>query len=224
MHSLCARPPPSPLAANLHPTVCGLSSQRSQTSAAMDGTTTATTTTTTTKQPAASAAPADARDASAKKGRRAKRSEANDDSSKKRRCISSACVPCRKRKSKVRKQHGAGELLLPGLLSVRPCPFARVPLPLSLFLCPSPLSPPTPPSPLTHGTVRWDHASLLGLRCRLQHRVHLRPQLGPPPQGRLQKGPRQPKEQQLDPADAHPGHPQLPRGRCRRPGPPDTHL
>lgn len=36
----------------------------------------------------------------AKKGRRGKR-EAGSEDSKKRRCISSACVPCRKRKSKV---------------------------------------------------------------------------------------------------------------------------
>jgi hypothetical protein len=36
----------------------------------------------------------------AKKGRRGKRDASGDDS-KKRRCISSACVPCRKRKSKV---------------------------------------------------------------------------------------------------------------------------
>ncbi|KAJ6200698.1 pathway-specific nitrogen regulator [Bipolaris maydis] len=38
-------------------------------------------------------------DTPAKKGRRGKRDAGNDDS-KKRRCISSACVPCRKRKSK----------------------------------------------------------------------------------------------------------------------------
>lgn len=37
----------------------------------------------------------------AKKGRRSKRG-GNSDDGKKRRCISSACVPCRKRKSKVR--------------------------------------------------------------------------------------------------------------------------
>ena len=37
------------------------------------------------------------------KGRRkGKKEGANDDGAKKRRCISSACVPCRKRKSKVR--------------------------------------------------------------------------------------------------------------------------
>lgn len=36
----------------------------------------------------------------AKKGRRGKRDAGGEDS-KKRRCISSACVPCRKRKSKV---------------------------------------------------------------------------------------------------------------------------
>lgn len=35
-----------------------------------------------------------------KKGRRSKRDAGSEDS-KKRRCISSACVPCRKRKSKV---------------------------------------------------------------------------------------------------------------------------
>ena len=40
-------------------------------------------------------------DAPAKKGRRSKR-DGNGDDGKKRRCISSACVPCRKRKSKVR--------------------------------------------------------------------------------------------------------------------------
>jgi hypothetical protein len=39
-------------------------------------------------------------DAPAKKGRRGKRDAGSDDP-KKRRCISSACVPCRKRKSKV---------------------------------------------------------------------------------------------------------------------------
>ncbi|KAJ4351529.1 uncharacterized protein N0V89_006872 [Didymosphaeria variabile] len=33
--------------------------------------------------------------------RRSKKDQANDDNNKKRRCISSACVPCRKRKSKV---------------------------------------------------------------------------------------------------------------------------
>lgn len=38
----------------------------------------------------------------AKKGRRSKKSAEEDEASKKRRCISSACVPCRKRKSKVR--------------------------------------------------------------------------------------------------------------------------
>jgi hypothetical protein len=38
------------------------------------------------------------------KGRRkGKKEGAHDDSNKKRRCISSACVPCRKRKSKVRR-------------------------------------------------------------------------------------------------------------------------
>ena len=36
-----------------------------------------------------------------KKGRRGKKSTDEDEASKKRRCISSACVPCRKRKSKV---------------------------------------------------------------------------------------------------------------------------
>jgi hypothetical protein len=35
------------------------------------------------------------------KGRRKSKKDASDDSNKKRRCISSACVPCRKRKSKV---------------------------------------------------------------------------------------------------------------------------
>ena len=42
----------------------------------------------------------------AKKGRRGKKHGDEDEASKKRRCISSACVPCRKRKSKVRG--GAG--------------------------------------------------------------------------------------------------------------------
>lgn len=37
----------------------------------------------------------------AKKGRRGKKSAEDDEASSKRRCISSACVPCRKRKSKV---------------------------------------------------------------------------------------------------------------------------
>lgn len=37
----------------------------------------------------------------AKKGRRGKKNAEEDEASKKRRCISSACVPCRKRKSKV---------------------------------------------------------------------------------------------------------------------------
>jgi hypothetical protein len=42
-------------------------------------------------------------DAPAKKGRRSKRDgNGTGDDGKKRRCISSACVPCRKRKSKVR--------------------------------------------------------------------------------------------------------------------------
>jgi hypothetical protein len=40
--------------------------------------------------------------APAKKGRRSKRDDGHGDDGKKRRCISSACVPCRKRKSKVR--------------------------------------------------------------------------------------------------------------------------
>ncbi|KAF2855646.1 hypothetical protein T440DRAFT_464044 [Plenodomus tracheiphilus IPT5] len=48
-----------------------------------------------------------AADAATKKARRGKRS-AESDESKKRRCISSACVPCRKRKSKVRKRDLAG--------------------------------------------------------------------------------------------------------------------
>jgi hypothetical protein len=39
--------------------------------------------------------------APSKKGRRSKR-DGNSEDGKKRRCISSACVPCRKRKSKVR--------------------------------------------------------------------------------------------------------------------------
>ena len=39
---------------------------------------------------------------SAPKGRRRGKKGSGDDGSKKRRCISSACVPCRKRKSKVR--------------------------------------------------------------------------------------------------------------------------
>jgi hypothetical protein len=40
-------------------------------------------------------------DTPAKKARRSKK-DGNSDDGKKRRCISSACVPCRKRKSKVR--------------------------------------------------------------------------------------------------------------------------
>lgn len=36
------------------------------------------------------------------KGRRKGKKDDLDDGAKKRRCISSACVPCRKRKSKVR--------------------------------------------------------------------------------------------------------------------------
>jgi hypothetical protein len=44
---------------------------------------------------------AHAQDAPAKGRRKGKKDGANDDGSKKRRCISSACVPCRKRKSKV---------------------------------------------------------------------------------------------------------------------------
>jgi hypothetical protein len=40
-------------------------------------------------------------DTPAKKGRRSKK-DGNSEDGKKRRCISSACVPCRKRKSKVR--------------------------------------------------------------------------------------------------------------------------
>ena len=36
-----------------------------------------------------------------KKGRRGKKSADEDEAGRKRRCISSACVPCRKRKSKV---------------------------------------------------------------------------------------------------------------------------
>jgi hypothetical protein len=39
---------------------------------------------------------------SAPKGRRRGKKDSGDDGLKKRRCISSACVPCRKRKSKVR--------------------------------------------------------------------------------------------------------------------------
>jgi len=45
-------------------------------------------------------------DAPAKKGRRSKK-DGNGEDGKKRRCISSACVPCRKRKSKVRNANRA---------------------------------------------------------------------------------------------------------------------
>jgi hypothetical protein len=49
-------------------------------------------------------------DAPAKKGRRSKKDGQGDDG-KKRRCISSACVPCRKRKSKVRTAAGPAAFL-----------------------------------------------------------------------------------------------------------------
>jgi hypothetical protein len=45
-------------------------------------------------------------DAPAKNRRRSKK-DGNSDDGKKRRCISSACVPCRKRKSKVRDPNWA---------------------------------------------------------------------------------------------------------------------
>ena len=65
-----------------------------------------------------SAAGSAAHPAPAKKGRRGKKSVDEDEASKKRRCISSACVPCRRRKSKVRyvTDRRARELFLRGLL------------------------------------------------------------------------------------------------------------
>lgn len=110
-------------------------------------------------------------DAPAKKGRRGKRDAAGDDG-RKRRCISSACVPCRKRKSKVREAD----------LAVMP--FSGAPAGLRRFA----LTQREPSLTCNANTVRRNHASLFRLRRRLQHRVHLRPQLGPPPQGRLQEG------------------------------------
>jgi hypothetical protein len=53
----------------------------------------------------------------AKKGRRSKR-DGNGDDGKKRRCISSACVPCRKRKSKVRNANLAVRPFSGGSLNI----------------------------------------------------------------------------------------------------------
>jgi hypothetical protein len=50
-------------------------------------------------------------DASTNKGRRKGKKE-GDDGAKKRRCISSACVPCRKRKSKVCFQDPAASIVV----------------------------------------------------------------------------------------------------------------
>ncbi|KAH7115997.1 fungal-specific transcription factor domain-containing protein [Dendryphion nanum] len=51
-------------------------------------------------EPSTGLADASMHDSPAKGRRKGKKESANDDSAKKRRCISSACVPCRKRKSK----------------------------------------------------------------------------------------------------------------------------
>lgn len=104
--------------------------------------------------------------------------------SAKRRCVSTACIACRKRKSKVCCQsHMTGPVSDAGHWLTR---FISI-------------------------QVRWQHPQLCSLLFCLWHRVHLRPQLRPSPQGRLQEGHRQSQDPQLHPPNPHPSHPQLPR-------------